>query len=225
MLEASLKKQVLSYEYILIDNTKNIFSSAAKALNHGAQQAKGDILIFAHQDILFEDAHFLGKIEDALKSLPTGSLIGLAGVNDSKGVYTNIKQGPKHENAGTHELTDIIEVQTLDEVLIACHKETFNVLKFDEKTCDNWHLYGVDLSLSNLCKGNHSFVLPLTLYHLSSGKISLGYALTLFKVVRKHRRQVPYIYTTCSTVKTSRLRSYQYVIGLIWDHVIKKGKL
>lgn len=221
MLGESLSHQTVPYEWILIDNTNHQFRSAASALNHGAQQAKGDIVVFAHQDIRF-DTRFLETLSRYLNELPN-SLVGVAGSKENLEVVTNIKQGPNHENAGTQTLYEPTEVQTLDEVLIACKKEIFTKLQFDEKTCNDWHLYGVDLCLSAYVLGIPSIVVPMEIYHLSSGKISLGYALTLFKVLLKHRKNFPFIYTSCGTSKTSLYRSVQYVSGLIWDHVIKRG--
>lgn len=223
MLEASLKTQTEPYEFILIDNSSNHYHSAAHALNTGALQANGDILVFVHQDVSFDDPSFLRNIRQSFETLPNGSLVGLAGVKDSSGVYTNILQGPNRQPAGDHPIKAIQQVQTLDEVLIAVERSTFLKQLFDEKTCDDWHLYGVDLCLSAQANGSSAYVLPLDLYHLSSGKISWGYARTLFKVIRKHRHSFPYIYTTCSSTKTTTLRSIQYVWGLVWDHVIRKG--
>ena len=47
----SLKNQTACNELILIDNTKNKFKSASKALNYGAKKAKGEYLMFIHQDV------------------------------------------------------------------------------------------------------------------------------------------------------------------------------
>lgn len=221
MLKKSLQNQSESYELVVLENSNHEYSSAASALNRGAQKAIGDILVFAHQDISFDDQDFLKKIRLYLNDLPNNSLVGLAGIADEKGVVSNLKQGPNHALAGPIQINKPFEVQTLDEVLIACKKNTFNLIKFDDKVCDDWHLYGVDFSLTSIALGHKNYVLPLEIFHKSSGKISLGYALTLNKVINKHRREVPYIYTTCGVSKTSYLRSKQYVLGLIWDHVIK----
>lgn len=221
MLIKSCEIQSESYELIVLENTKGEYKSAASALNAGALKAKGDILVFAHQDISFDDKDFFKKIKKYLNELPTNSNVGLAGIKDKSGVITNLKQGLEYKLAGSIQINEVTEVQTLDEVLIASHSNTFNQIKFDEKVCDDWHLYGVDYSLTSLSKGFKNYVLPLEIFHKSSGKISLGYALTLNKVISKHRLEVPFIYTTCGVSKTSFLRSKQYILGLIWDHVIK----
>ena len=47
----SLKNQTANYELILIDNTNRKFKSASEALNYGAKKAKGNYLMFVHQDM------------------------------------------------------------------------------------------------------------------------------------------------------------------------------
>lgn len=221
MLGKSLKGQSEAYELIVLENSSNTYKSAASALNEGARMARGDLFVFAHQDITFNDCDFLKNIKLSLINLPKNSVVGLAGIKDKEGVITNLKQGPLKQLGGPIQISQATQVQTLDEVFIACDKETFNGIKFDEKCCDDWHLYGVDFSLTSYERGFHNYVLPYETYHKSSGKISLGYALTLNKVIQKHRKSFPFIYTTCGVSKTSFLRSKQYILGLIWDHVIK----
>ena len=48
----SLESQTEDYELILLDNTQNKFNSAAKALNNGGRKAKGDYIMFVHQDVV-----------------------------------------------------------------------------------------------------------------------------------------------------------------------------
>ena len=66
----SLEYQNEEYELILLDNRTNKFSSAAEALNFGANQAKGDLFIFSHQDIKFYKSvcKFFSKKNDAKRN-------------------------------------------------------------------------------------------------------------------------------------------------------------
>lgn len=222
MLLKSLEKQKTDFEIILIDNTKGEYHSAASALNAGAKKAKGEYLAFMHQDISFSNPDFLDNLISYIKKF--NAVVGVAGIESTKGVVTNLRQGTDKKYGGEVQLDIPMKVQTLDEVLIACYKEVFNQIKFDEKTCDDWHLYGVDFCLSSQEKGIASYVIPDEIYHKSSGKISLGYALTFYKVLNKHRKSFDKIYTTCAVSSTKRLRSAQYILGLIWDHVIMEKK-
>lgn len=220
MLLKSLETQKAEYEIILIDNTKGEFHSAASALNYGVQKSKGDYLAFMHQDIYFSDSNFLNNVIGYINQL--NAIVGVAGILDSQGVITNLRQGNDKKYGGEVQLEIPLKVQTLDEVMIACHRSIIQKVKFDEKTCNDWHLYGVDFCLTAKEKGIDSYVIPDEIFHKSSGKISLGYALTLRKVLIKHRKSFQKIYTTCAISSTKKFRSTQYIVGLIWDHVIKE---
>ena len=53
-LKKTLSDQACTYDFVPVNNVNNQFKSAAEALNFGALKAKGDILVFAHQDIIFK---------------------------------------------------------------------------------------------------------------------------------------------------------------------------
>jgi hypothetical protein len=218
MLKKSLEQQQADYELIFVDNTQHVFSSAAKALNHGAKLAKGAIVVFVHQDVSFDDPHFLTNIQNVIQN--ENVCVGVAGIQDEKGVISNIRQGQDHQFGGDIQIKFAHPVETLDEVLIALRKDVFLNQLFDEQVCDDWHLYGVELSLSLAMNGIPLVVLPLDLYHKSSGKISKGYIRSLYKVARKHAQTYQRIFTTCTVVPTRGLRFIQYIIRLYWDHVI-----
>lgn len=42
------------------------------------------------------------------------------------------------------DIDEPIPVQTLDELLLIIPRRVFEGHKFDESTCDGWHLYGVE---------------------------------------------------------------------------------
>ncbi len=59
----SLREQTAAHEVIAVDNRAGRFESGAAALNHGARQAKGEWLAFAHQDVSFIAADWLARAE------------------------------------------------------------------------------------------------------------------------------------------------------------------
>lgn len=202
-LMKSLKNQKIKCELILIDNTKERFESAAKALNYGARKAKGDYIMFIHQDVDLCSNTWLEEVEKVLTKLPNFGIVGVAGVKDVKGVITNIKHGKPPRLAGRIQIKKPIKVQTIDECLVIIPKSVFDIFQFDEKTCDNWHLYAVDYCLSVKQQfGLSVYVIPMYLYHLSSGAITPGYNQTLKKVLKKHKDSFKWIYTTCGCWNT-----------------------
>ena len=220
MLELSLNKQSEPYELILLDNTKNQFRSAAQALNVGARQAKGDNLVFVHQDVEFIDSHVLLNIHRSLELLYKNAIVGAAGIMNEEGVVTSIVQGSSKQPAGEIVSSTLTEVQTLDEVLIGMPRDVYEKLKFDEEFLHGWHLYGVDLCLRARSMGIKSYVIPLNCFHLSKGSLDFSYAKDLYRIIRKNRAHFPMIYTTCSQAPTSYFKAERYILRLIWDHVV-----
>lgn len=202
MLYKSLKKQTITAEIIGLDNSSNKFNSSAEALNYGATIATGEYLMFAHQDIEFFNENFLESVVKNLNELQP-SIIGIAGRGtDYKGVYTNIKHGENHDFAGENRVLLPTKVMTVDEVFIAVEKKLFLKYKFDEKTCDDWHLYGVELCLAMRKDNIPAYVISSNAYHKSTGVLSKGYYKTLDKVVKKHRENYDMIFSTCSVTST-----------------------
>lgn len=190
-------------EIIGIDNRNNEFSSSAKALNFGADKANGEVLIFMHQDVLLEDPNSIEYIHDYLTSRNNLTLVGIAGVvKNPREVCSAITETRERIVRHANVITEPTKVETLDECLLAITSKDFTGNRFDEITCDNWHLYGVDLSLNIGLKGGDIVCLPIKAVHLSTGNINKSYYKSLKKVIKKYKKQVPCIYATCGTFKT-----------------------
>jgi len=232
----SLRNQIVDYELILLDNTQEKFKSAAEALNYGGKKAKGKYIMFVHQDVDLSSDSWLEEVEKTVDSIQNLGVAGVAGRKDKKGVMTVIKHGNPSVHAGSITIKKPEEVQTLDECLIIVPKSVFQVLQFDEKVCDDWHLYAVDYCLSVAGRlGYGIFVLPMYIYHLSRGFVSkskfkkildLGslpksYYSTLRKLLRKHRKYFKKVYTTCGIWNTARPLVLARVLELIKVAIIK----
>lgn len=195
----SLKTQEEEYELILIDNRKNKFTSAASALNYGGKKAKGELLLFVHQDIEFYE----DNLKDIIYYYKNTDKLGIAGVTgvskENNGrTITNIYDGIPRTKASNYNFNKIIEIQTIDELLLIIPRKVFEKYKFDEETCDNWHLYGADYCLNVKLKGFSVVLYPITLYHVSNGSsMSIEYMGTLKKILNKYKLDYNRIYTTC----------------------------
>jgi len=194
----SINGQTADHELILLDNTGGGFKSAAEALNKGGREAKGEHLMFVHQDVFLPSGDWLKVVESRLNQLPNLGIAGVAGAREMKRcVVTNLKHGDPPRPAGNIQIDRPENVQTLDECLLLIPKSVFDELEFDEETCDDWHLYAVDYSLSVRKLGYVVYVIPDCVYHRSSGdSMSGGYYRVLNKVLKKHRDAYPVIYTT-----------------------------
>jgi hypothetical protein len=205
-----------------IDNTKGAFKSAASALNHGAGQAKGKYLTFVHQDIDLASDKWLSDAEKTLDALPNLGAAGVAGVSEDRNTISNIEHGiQRNRPRGVVQIDKPTKVQTLDECLFVTPREVFDKIKFDEATCNDWHLYAVDYCLNIKQLGLDAFVIPAYVYHKSAGySLSDKYYLGLAKVLNKHKAQYKKIYTTCGIWDSRRpiflqklYRSLKSIIG------------
>lgn len=198
---SSLSIQTLEHELIGIDNRDNHFRSAASALNYGGNLAIGDILVFLHQDILFDYAESLSLFVDAI-SVDKESIIGLYGASHGKS-----------EPIGKN----LFRVETLDECCIAMKKSTWMKYRFNDLVCNSWHLYAVELCL----RASEDEVLIVTgqfpITHLSMGAVDECYMKTYKQLLMKYKNH-GWISTTCKSMPTNMIYYYAYY----WAWKMKK---
>jgi hypothetical protein len=208
----SLKDQTAHYELILIDNTNRKFKSAPDAFNNGAKNAKGNYLMFVHQDVDLCSKNWVENVEYVLNSLSNLGIAGVAG-KSKEGVVSNIKHGIPPILAGKIQIIRPTQVQTLDECLFILPKPVFNMYKFDEEICNDWHLYTVEYCLRVLKSNLNVFVIPNNIYHASAGySISKSYFVILENLLRKYENDYKCIYTTVWNWNSS----YSFSLQKIW---------
>lgn len=219
--KAWIERQTISdsIEYIALDNRKNIFSSAAKALNHGAEIAKEEILMFMHQDVYLWDISAVERYREYLQK-NADAIIGVAGTLNDGSVVMDIWETKDKIERGTRANGQIFEVETLDECLIAMTRQTWKKLRFDEVCCNNWHGYAVDICMANTLSGGRNMMVPLKICHDSFGNAENdSFRDTVGRLVRKYRKtRIKEICGTCIQIKCN-LRSYYWyrVKGCIKD--------
>ncbi len=225
----ALNHQDAKYESLLIDNTTGVYKNAAKVYNYVGSKANGDYLVFVHQDVFIPSRNWLQEIEDYLSTLRDVGMVGLAGMvkppflNEFElfsryfllnkiGNYRlwfslygrgNLRQETGGQLGPGRRISEPVPVQTVDELMLIVPAKVFKTNKFDEKVCDNWHLYGVDFSLSISKKDLKSYVLPISAVHHSGGKINNYYVQTLKKLIEKHETE-KVINTTCGLIPTNK---------------------
>jgi hypothetical protein len=147
------------YELIVIDNSAGQYG-ICQAYNLGGAQARYAILCFVHEDILFHTAnwgqnllrHFENPALGALgvagskifskKWFSFGSKRGFGRINilqHTRDTVIKLEQIDPHQTSGT--------VVSLDGVFIACRREVFEALRFDEEHLRHFHCYDMDFSL------------------------------------------------------------------------------
>jgi hypothetical protein len=208
-----LSRQNTNYDLILLDNRGYSYKSAAQAYNEGSAKAKGEYLLFIHQDVLLPFRNWLREVEESLSTISNLGIAGVAGmlqpnfINDlelwsryclleklnlSRVWYYrygrgNVFHGREKRFWWGRSTSEVTSINTLDELLLIIPARVFANSKFDEATCADWHLYGVDYSLSIAQKYRDVCVLPYSVLHFSTGTVNEAYFKTLMKLIKKHQ--------------------------------------
>ena len=158
--------------------------SLAEAYNRGAAKARGDILIFAHDDIELRTSDFAARM---FAHLDRYDGIGVAGASRITGprwdhagqrhIHGHVLHVPPEGKAGVLLMAAGFQqpvcehVRLLDGVFMAVHRRVWEAHRFDFKTYDGFHGYDLDFSRRASDAGVRFAVpLDLTLLHRSTGR-------------------------------------------------------
>ncbi|MGD0792505.1 MAG: glycosyltransferase [Terriglobales bacterium] len=148
---------------------KRGFQCAGKAYNSGINDARHDIIVFAHQDIYLPH-DWKAQVEVALSQVaridPGWGVLGVVGVakenQDIRGhCYSTGLQRFVGETFSTP-----VEVRSLDEIVLLLRRSSG--LMFDENL-PGFHLYGTDICAQANARGMKSYVVPAFCIHNSNG--------------------------------------------------------
>ncbi len=180
-LKAGIERQFARHdvELIGIHDAKSL----CEGFNRGARQARGDLLVFCHDDIEFVRADFGERV---LSHLLAADVVGLAGASALvSGDWRHA--GPPHLHGqilhrppagqtgllyhviGLHDAEAAL--QALDGVWLAMHRRVWEAIRFDADTFDGFHLYDVDFT-HRAAREGFRLVAPsdLLLMHFSTGR-------------------------------------------------------
>lgn len=197
----------IDFCFVGIDNTDNKFTSAASAYNYSIKSlCNGDIYVFCHQDIVFNEG-VLEKIEE-ICSKEKNWLIGAAGVRneENRNVISSIEDPYGHYKTLKGEAE---EVFSLDECLIAGHKDIFTRLMFNDVLCDGWHFYTVEFCLRCHKNGIKVMVFDANIKHLSGGNVDDSFYKYIEKISDAYRNDFEWVATTIVRFSTKRLYCYK----------------
>ena len=217
ILLKSLANQMAEYELITLDNTGNRYGSAAEALNYGGAKAKGDYIMFVHQDMWLGSDSWLEDVEETLKSIPDLGVAGVAGMSEegknwAERVRFSIDVFEEEFSEEMRRIELPVKVQTLDECLLIVPRSVFDKLQFDEEVFDGWDCYGADYCLDVRQLALGAYVVPGSCSHSC---LRGGYQIWEFrellkyqkKLYQKHKSQYKHIYTWMGDISWLNLRS------------------
>lgn len=166
-------------EIICFEN-KNKYS-LTQAYNIGLNNSKNDIVVFVHNDIIFETPSWGKKILNHFKSNNHG-ILGVAGTTDLVngqwwasrermiGIVNHLHEGKKFESKYSNSFGDkIIDVAVIDGLFIAVDKTKLKST-FDERF-DGFHFYDIPFCVANKSLGvDIGVIFDVRLTHKSVGQ-------------------------------------------------------
>ena len=208
LLMSLIRQNNKDFEIISIDNTEKHFSSVSSALNSGGERAKGDYIIFVHQDVYLYGKNWIDLALNFLSNLPEMGAAGVIGVDFAGNYEGFILDRGKYCG---EPINMPICVQSVDEQLIIVPRKVFEKLQFDEQF--DFHLYGVDYCLSVERLGLNVYVLPLFVEHnsLSIKALKASNLQNLEGILlRKHSKILSNIYKTTGNLRKKRISLKKY---------------
>ncbi|MBL4608194.1 MAG: acyl esterase [Pseudomonadales bacterium] len=202
-------------EYLYSDNSKGNTFDGFSGFNQFHLEAKGQYLIYCHQDILFEfdDRSILESRIAALDVLDSNwAIAGNAGKKHSGEKSVRISD-PLTVNLSHGVFPSL--VQTMDE----------NFMVFDRqkplsctRTLSGFHLYGTDLCLNAEYLGYSCYVIDFHLRHKSKGNPDEGYfsIQSEFMALLKSRKKSLVIHAMCSRFYVSSSGFKMWLVNRKW---------
>jgi hypothetical protein len=199
------------------------FSSASIAYNDAIDRSANDLIVFAHQDIIFPE-FWLVDLQRALDSLqqtdPEWGVLGCYGVTLDEGrgyIYSGGLgvMGKPTDRPAT--------VQTLDEIVLILRKSSG--LRFDE-SLPHFHFYGADICMAAAARGLKSYAISAFCIHNTQQNLILPkeFYESYRHVKRRWKNSLP-ISTTCVTMTRFDFHIYQRRILEFYLRFIRKKEI
>lgn len=177
--------------------------SLAEGYNRGVRQAKGELLIFSHDDIEIVSADLVGAIARASERL---DVIGVVGTTKVVSAYwpaaghpylygwvaNPVRQGFCVNVFGIDQAVST-GLQGLDGLFFVATRAVVEAVSFDEATFDGFHGYDVDFSFASYLRGFRvGTTAEIAIIHDSPGRFEdEAYQLNSTRFARKYVQQIP----------------------------------
>lgn len=230
-LEKNIRDTIgVEYEMIAIDNSRGQFS-IFQAYNEGVARAKGDILCFMHDDILFRSNDWGKVVVESFSSNPNMGALGVAGghfMPDCPSSWSTCKttsyhvwQTNRHGSAteyGCNDYTNgkrLVEVVCLDGLFMCFRRSLFDTIRFDDNTFSGFHCYDSDICMQVLSMGySVNVTFDIDIEHRSNGACNQQYYDNLELWHNKWHGQLPITRGIILTDNEKRLHQ-EYAIELV----------
>lgn len=197
------------------------YASAGAAYNAGLDKVRGDIAVFAHQDV-YLPAAWISSLSRSIEQLRMWhvkwAILGAFGVTrDAPPVLRGHCYSTGLGQILGKPFSAPIPARTLDELVLIVRRSSG--VRFDEQL-PGFHLYGADICLSAEAQGMGSFIVPAFCIHNSNGirRLPKEFWRAYFYLRRKWRADLP-ISTCCTTITRECLPMAQR-IATEWKNAI-----
>jgi GT2 family glycosyltransferase len=175
-----------------------------EGFNRGFARARGDIIVFSHDDIEILSPNFATTLVSALR---THDVIGIAGscAFPESGLWA--PRGSAHAHGqvahripGESTYASYVFgigaavtpcIQVLDGVFFAARREVVEKLRFDAETFDGFHFYDIDFTYRAALSGFHVAVCnEICVVHHSRGSFGPEWRMYADRFLAKHQRRL-----------------------------------
>jgi glycosyltransferase involved in cell wall biosynthesis len=176
--------------------------SLCEGYNRGIARSRGEIVVFAHDDIRIVSPDFAAKL---CASLAECDLVGVAGTTLLRTalwagsgwphlagqVCHTIPGGrPAVTLFGLHDRL-VLGAQALDGLFFAVRRPVLERVRFDESTFDGWHFYDVDFTFSAFLAGFRLGIrTDVLMWHYSIGSFDERWTHYAQRFLAKHRSRL-----------------------------------
>ncbi|MGH8700797.1 MAG: glycosyltransferase [Burkholderiales bacterium] len=172
--------------------------SLCEGYNRGVARSRGEIIVFAHDDIRIVSPDFAGKL---FASLAECDLVGVAGTTLLRSAGWVSSGWPFLAGQVGHVSPDggrvvtvfglqdrlVRHAQVLDGFFFATRRTVFERLRFDESTFDGWHFYDIDFTYSAFRAGLRLGIrTDMLLWHDSTASPDERWGYYAERFLRKH---------------------------------------
>lgn len=199
------------YEIVHINNQDNKYT-IFEAYQKGVETAKGQTLIFMHEDIIFRTKDW-GKIVSETLQREKVAISGNIGghiINETSLSWTSsgYYSGQVYQIDGAesifydHSVQKLgDEVVAIDGMFFAIHKKLFDdgTLRWDCKTYNGFHFYDLDICMQAQKAGYKVIVTPIILEHHSKGSFNESFYESCVQFHKKWDNYLPIVSPSISS--------------------------